>query len=135
MNGVHFPTLRHEVDRLFEFLVHNTWGKHPAAGNWVPAADVCEGPELYRVELDLPGVRQTDVSIETQGRTLSVRGVRSPRGAGDARSCLAERPRGAFSRSFHLPQDADSRALRARMEDGVLRIEIPRIGLVDRRTG
>jgi HSP20 family protein len=131
-----FPPFRHQVDRLFDVLIHSNWGVRPGLPGWVPFADVCEAAETYRIELDLPGVRHADLSISAHGRTLRLQGLRHlSRPASPGSNCLAERPNGHFSRSFQLPDDADAREIRARLEDGVLTVEIPRVGSQDRRKG
>jgi HSP20 family protein len=131
------PTLRYEVDRLFDFVLKNTWGARSGDAAWMPPADVCETAEFYRIEVDLPGVRHGDLSIAAHGRSLELKGTRERRRqeGGPARSCLTERPAGSFARSFQLPEDADAQAIRARLEEGVLTIEIPRTGSSDRRAG
>ncbi len=39
---------------------------------------------------------------------------------------LNERKAGPFQRTFTLPVDVDMKALKARLEDGLLRIDLPR---------
>ena len=125
---IFFPSLRHEVDRLFDTLIHSAWGGRPGEGCWMPPADVAEEPGRYLVEMDLPGVRHADLSIHAEGRILRIEGVREhPRRARLERHHLAERCSGRFVRSFQLPDDADAAGIRAKLNEGVLSIEIPRL--------
>lgn len=122
-----FPSLRFEVDRLFDTLVHTTWGRSAEAPSWKPACDVIEEPDRYWIQMDVPGVRASDLSISAEGRTLRVEGTRQRvRRRGAEHHHLVERTCGRFERAFHLPADADSDGVHARLEDGVLSIEIPR---------
>jgi HSP20 family protein len=94
----------------------------------MPPADVAEEPERYRIEMDLPGVRHSDLSIAAEGRSLRVEGTREQaRRSQTERHYLAERCSGRFVRTFQLPDDADPAGIQAKLEEGVLTIEIPRI--------
>lgn len=121
------PPLRHEVDRLFDSLIHSAWGPPQGAAAWMPALDVLEEEETYRLEMDLPGVRSQDVSIGCVGRTLRIEGKRERfRRSGAERPHLVERICGHFVRTLQLPDDAEPSGIRVSLTDGVLTIEIPR---------
>ncbi len=120
---------RHEIDRLFDAMVHAAWGGRPAATAWTPPADVVEEPDRYRLEIDLPGVRSEDLSITAEGGALRIEGRRPRiRRHPAERNHLSERPEGRFVRSFRLPANADAAGIRARLRDGVLVVEIPKHG-------
>ncbi len=120
---------RHEIDRLFDAMVHAAWGGRPATAGWTPPADVVEEPDRYRLEIDLPGVRTGDLSITAEGGTLCIEGRRHRiRRHTSERDHLTERPEGRFIRSFRLPADADATRIRARLRDGVLVVEIAKHG-------
>jgi len=122
-----FPSLRHEVDRLFDSMVHTAWGSTRQQSCWRPACDVSEEPDQYRLEVDLPGVRTADVSITAEGRTLRIEGVRERTQRGVAgRPHLVERMSGRFLRTFQMPPDADAEGIQARLNEGVLTVEVPR---------
>ena len=119
---------RHEIDRLFDAMVHAAWGGCPSAA-WTPPADVVEEPDRYRLEIDLPGVRSEDLSITAEGGTLRIEGRRHRiRRHPAERDHLSERPEGRFMRSFRLPANADATRIRARLRDGVLVVEIAKRG-------
>jgi len=124
---IFLPSLRHEVDRLFDTLIHTAWGAKPGAALWAPAVDLAEGPDRFVLEFDVPGVRLEDLSITASGRSLRVEGSRqcTRRGTSE-RQHLVERAWGHFARTFQLPDDADLDSLRASLSEGVLTIEIPR---------
>ena len=121
------PSLRHEVDRLFDSLVHATWGPGRGEGAWLPALDVAEEPNAFRLEMDLPGVRLSDLTIAATGRTLRIEGRRERvRRLGTEHHRLLERSCGHFVRTVLLPPDADPASLQTNLADGVLTIVIPR---------
>lgn len=122
-----FPSPRHEIDRLFDALIHTAWGGRQPRSGWNPAVDVTETPDQYRLEMDLPGVRSDDFSITAERGLLRIEGVREPsRLEASGHRHMAERPVGRFVRTFELPSDADADAIRARLVDGVLTVTIPR---------
>jgi HSP20 family protein len=68
-----------ELDRLNRELAHylDSWRQLPnLVGGFTPLADVEETPDAYEVEVEVPGVRREDISIEIAGRRLSVHGER-----------------------------------------------------------
>ncbi len=116
---------RTEIDRLFDTLVHAAWGTGPSLGGWNPPVDVVEETDRYRVEMDLPGLSSSDLSITAEGGVLRISGTRERTRRGPMeRPHVTERPVGRFVRTFRLPSDADPDRIRARLRDGVLVIEV-----------
>jgi HSP20 family protein len=80
----------------------------------------------YVVRFEVPGVSPADITIESQGRTLTLRGKReastSPNGSFHRR----ERGAGQFSRSFQFPADLDLGQAQASHKQGMLTIRIPK---------
>lgn len=76
----------------------------------------------------LPGLEAPDVKLEIDRNVLTVSG-RYREEPEDERAIARhlERPRGPFSRSLHLPFEIDPARVRARLERGVLEVEIPRL--------
>src|SRR5437867_12700952 len=111
--------LRERMNRLFDESL--------AAGDdqagWIPPADMYRTGERLVIALELPGVDEYVVILD--GGTLWVRGCR-PAALLRGRAALQlERSYGPFERAFALPPDARARERVVRMEEGVLRIEIP----------
>lgn len=83
----------------------------------------------YRISFDLPGVAKADLDVTTVGDELTVSGERPrpelPEGAELLRS---ERGFGRFRRTVRMPPDVDAGGVRARLDDGVLEITLPRRG-------
>jgi len=76
----------------------------------------------------LPGVEAKDLSLEIKDDTLTLkaRWPSEPQGD-DVVAQHVERPRGEFVRSLHLPFEIDAARVQARLENGVLEIELPRL--------
>jgi len=94
----------------------------------VPAADVYETPKEFVVELEVPGYRERDLGLEVTDHTLTVKGeVKAEKEEKDKTFILHERLSHMFERRFQLPEDADTKQLVAKFEDGVLEIHAPKV--------
>lgn len=93
--------------------------------DWVPRFDVIETDGAYRFEADLPGVKESDLEVTLDGRTLTIAGhrERAQRAESDNQQ-IAERAWGRFSRSFRLPATVDADAIEANLAGGVLTVTV-----------
>lgn len=92
-----------------------------------PAVDVVEDKTRLTVVVDLPGVAEKDLQVEFVEGGVILRGRRDPAKEGPgARLRRAERPAGQFSKTVPLPRGLDVQAAQARLEHGVLTVEIPK---------
>ena len=114
-----------EVNRLFDETFGLANGAvAPNGGGWLPAVDVTEDEQAYRVALELPGVKASDVKVEVDGNRLTVSGEKKLEVDTATRS---ERRYGSFSRVFTLPETVDVGSIGARSQDGVLTITLPKV--------
>lgn len=114
-----------EVNRLFDETFGLANGNGAQNGNgWFPAVDVTEDAQAYRVALELPGVKASDVKVEVDGNRLTVSGDKKVEVDTPTRS---ERRYGSFSRVFTLPETVDTNGIDARSQDGVLTITLPKV--------
>lgn len=95
-------------------------------GRFVPSVDVYERADRHVVLVDLPGVAREDVRVRLEGAKLVVEGERRASPPADARPRTLERGVGKFRRDFLLPVDVDGDGVTARLEEGVLHVEVPR---------
>ncbi len=79
------------------------------------------------IETELPGVRKEDIRVQVEGDRLVVSGeVHRTEEVRDEDYIRMGRRYGAFRRVFPLPEEVDDpRRIKARFENGILRIEIP----------
>jgi HSP20 family protein len=94
-------------------------------GGFVPDADVVEEDTKFTVEVELPGIDKGDLSIDVEGRRLSVRGERKMK---EREGVLrrSTRTTGEFAYEIMLPTDIDADQVSATMADGVLHITLPK---------
>jgi HSP20 family protein len=110
--------------RLFDEL----FTERARTGILSPAVDITEAEDHYLVTAEVPGAKRDDLTIEVQENVLTIRGEkRSERDEKTEKGRWLERTYGSFSRSFTLPADADADRVSARMEDGVLKLEIGKL--------
>jgi HSP20 family protein len=93
---------------------------------WQPAADVFRTDEAFVVRLDVPGVREQELSVQTEDGKLVVSAERSIEPAVERENWVRrERATGQFTRTFTLPEGADPEKITAKLEWGVLELRIP----------
>lgn len=91
--------------------------------------NLSESDGEYCVEASLPGVRPEDVEITLQQRTLMINAEarqEQRRGGENEHFHMLERRYGQISRAITLPQDVDADQIKATMDGGILRLEIPK---------
>ncbi|MBC8240625.1 MAG: Hsp20/alpha crystallin family protein [Alphaproteobacteria bacterium] len=92
-----------------------------------PASDAAATDDAYIVEVELPGVKEEDITIEHHGNVLTVKGHKhSSREEENKNYYFSERTYGAFQRTFRLPADVDEGGIEASAEDGVLTLHLPK---------
>jgi HSP20 family protein len=96
-----------------------------AASAFSPTFDVKETPEFFVVRADLPGVEDKDVDVSIHNGVLTITGSRQAEERKEGESFyLYERQFGSFSRSFALPDSADTDKVEAGLRSGVLELRI-----------
>ncbi|EMD66098.1 hypothetical protein COCSADRAFT_34686 [Bipolaris sorokiniana ND90Pr] len=101
-----------------------------------PEADIFDTESAYVVHISLPGAKKEDVGVnwDAEKSELSVAGVIYRPGNEEFLKTLAvdERKVGAFERKIRLgtrvnPASIDADGITAKLEDGVLRVEVPKL--------
>ena len=92
-----------------------------------PPLNVSEDAEAFRIEAELPGMLQDQVKIDIVNRTqVTISGER-PAGDREAgRWHRRERGFGPFQRVVKLSAPVDADAVEAKLENGVLRLTLPK---------
>jgi HSP20 family protein len=120
-----------QMDRLFAQALgrHGQWQGATGANTraWAPALDISEAKDAYLVTVELPGVKLDDLEITLEDGLLTIQGERHfANDSSEEQFHRVERSSGAFRRSITLPAHFEADAVEASMEDGVLRILVPK---------
>lgn len=122
--------LARSFDRLFDETFERFFNGGEAEGNAMrsPSLDVSETERAYSVSLDLPGVTKDDVKITIDGRHVSVSAQtqRDETKKEGERVIYRERSTSSFARSFTLPEEVDQDNSQAKLDNGVLSLELPK---------
>ncbi|MES2949661.1 MAG: Hsp20/alpha crystallin family protein [Pseudomonadota bacterium] len=90
--------------------------------------DVKEGEQAYTVQAEVPGVPKDDIQVSLDGNTLTLRAEvkqEDSQTSGD-KLLRSERYYGAVSRSVQLPADIEQSEAKARYDNGVLTLTLPK---------
>jgi HSP20 family protein len=117
-------SLQRELGRTFESPFGFNLG---LSGRGVyPAMNVFSDREGYVLRMEVPGVAPENLTIESQGRTLTVSGRREMKTPANGSFHRRERGSGEFSRSVQLPGELDLSRADASCKHGILTIRVPK---------
>ncbi|MCR5611559.1 MAG: Hsp20/alpha crystallin family protein [Clostridiales bacterium] len=129
-----YPTIFN--DRLFDDLFDMTfptmdverklYGKNAAH---VMRTDVHENENGFEVDIDLPGFKKDEISLSLENGCLTITAAKGlDKDEEDKRGRLirSERYAGTMQRSFYIGKNVTEDEIKARFEDGVLKLTIPK---------
>jgi HSP20 family protein len=115
-------SLRSVVDRLFD----DARPARAAAEGFFPI-DLYETADEVVVKASLPGVKPEDIDISVHGQVLTLKGESKEEHEEKGQNFYRkERRTGTFLRQLTLPTEVDSAKAEAAVEDGVLRLTLPK---------
>ena len=126
-------TVFNEVDNMINSMFNRDWNLEPIQSTkWNPAVDVKETDSSFLISADIPGLTKKDINIEVSDDVLSITGERIEDNVEDSDLYhYRERSKGAFTRSFHLPESVDEKKISANFKDGILNIELPKTKVIE----
>ena len=90
-----------------------------------PIHDVIENDKEFIIEAMLAGIKKEDVSVKVDKDVLTIKAIRQE--VKDLKYNRKESFTGTYKRLFTLPELADTENISASLEDGVLRIIVPKL--------
>jgi HSP20 family protein len=128
--SVSYPTLRAEMDRLFDvaFPTLTTLHRTGLRGDWQGEfpVDLYQDKNAYTLRAELPGFRKEDISVEINDGILTVTGHQKAAAETkdtEAAKTVQER---RVSRAITLPDNLDAEKIQAAYENGVLSVTLPK---------
>eukprot|EP01124_Arcella_intermedia_P020378 TRINITY_DN27851_c0_g1_i1.p1 TRINITY_DN27851_c0_g1~~TRINITY_DN27851_c0_g1_i1.p1 ORF type:complete len:148 (+),score=33.93 TRINITY_DN27851_c0_g1_i1:29-445(+) len=92
-----------------------------------PNIDVCEEKNRILVHAEMPGIDRKQINIQVKNAALEISGRKEETNKQQGGTWLREERRyGEFRRVIPLPKNVDEKKICARLNEGVLEIEIPK---------
>ena len=101
------------------------YGKHARA---IMKTDVRETDNSYEVDIDLPGFKKDEVNVQLEDGYLTVSAAKGldKDEKKKGRYIRQERYAGQCSRSFYVGDNLTQQDIKAKFEDGILKISVPK---------
>jgi len=93
----------------------------------LPPVDISEDPAAITMTVDFAGVEKDAVSINVDGRTLTIEAPLALGEANELVSVYAEIKANTYRRIFELSGELDTTSIDAELVDGVLTVRIPKL--------
>ena len=94
---------------------------------FIPAVDILEDPAGITIVADMPGVDGKNVDVDLKDNQLTITGRIDPVEGEKEVSLYKEFLYGDYIRQFTLSYVIDQNKITAKMEDGVLRLILPKV--------
>jgi len=116
-----------DIFHIFEELVIGT--RSPSTVRWMPKTDIFMTEESLIIEIELPGVSKEDISVSIGKQGLYIEGTRqrSKRVKDAINFYNLEIDYGPFERRIFFPCPINPSSMDAKIENGVLTIELKKI--------
>ena len=124
-SGETFPAIFNDFFKPWNDLLGNggAWGKVLT----VPAVNITENKDDYKVTVAAPGLKKDDFTIDVEGNQLIISSEKEEnREDKDARYTRREYNYTSFNRSFSLPEVVNQGKIEASYENGVLTVILPK---------
>jgi HSP20 family protein len=98
-------------------------------GRSLPAANIEEHDEDYLIEVAAPGMKKKDFDIKVEGNQLVISSTREEKNEDKDKNGNFRRREfsyESFSRSFTLPDSVDEDNIKAKYDDGILKVTLPK---------
>ena len=119
-------------DDWFDFD-RDFWGrKNPLYGKNaknIMKTDIREHDEGYELDVDLPGFKKDEISVELDDSYLTIsaaKGLDKDEQEKKGKYIRKERYAGAMQRSFYVGDAVTQEDIKAKFEDGILKLSIPK---------
>lgn len=93
---------------------------------FTPEVDIFENERQINILADMPGVAPGDVKIDLNDNLLTISGEVKPFEGKNESNVLIEFEIGRYYRQFTLSEVVDQGKIEAKLEDGVLRLTLPK---------
>ena len=93
-----------------------------------PYFDISQNDSSYFISADLPGIDKKNINISLSDEMITISGEReNDLNHKDNYQTYSYKKYGSFEKSFFIPDDANTQKIDAKMENGVLLLEIKKV--------
>jgi len=114
-------------DRAMQKAQKKLYGRHAAN---MMKTDVQEHDDHYEVDIDLPGFKKEELSLELKDGYLAISAAKGldkdEKETKTGKFVRRERYAGSMSRTFYVGEDVKQEDIHAKYESGVLKLSIPK---------
>jgi len=120
--------LKSNMDRLLDEFFGLDKGVWPESTlNVVPAVDLEETEDAFKISAELPGMTKKDIKITLENNVLSISGEKKAETEQkDKNYHRVERSYGKFHRAFELPGIVNRDQIEADYKEGILSVIVPK---------
>lgn len=93
---------------------------------FVPDVDICETADSLLLWADMPGVDEQSIEVNLADGVLTIEGRVSVTEYEHLAPIYSEYRVGNYARRFSVSRDIEGAAIKGRMKDGVLELELPK---------
>lgn len=115
-----------DFEKEFERMSQPLYGKHSKN---MMKTDVRETENSYELDIDLPGFKKDDISVQLDNGYLSIsaaKGLDKDEEQKDGQYIRRERYAGSMSRTFYVGNTLTQNDIHAKFEDGILKLSVPK---------
>ena len=115
-----------DFDKEFDRMMRPLYGKH--AQNMMKT-DVRETDNSYELDIDLPGFKKDEISVQLDNGYLSIsasKGLDKDEENKNGKYIRRERYAGSMNRTFYVGSQLTQQDIQAKFEDGILKIRVPK---------
>lgn len=116
-------------DNLFDNFFDDAFQPADFSRNNLMKTDIRETDDSYELEMDVPGVNKEDIKAELKDGYLTVSATANKNNdEKDDKGNYIRRERyaGSFSRSFYVGENITENDIKAKFENGTLKLSIPK---------
>ncbi|QIP11334.1 Hsp20/alpha crystallin family protein [Spirosoma aureum] len=118
------------IENFFGRDVNDLFNANAASVSNVPAVNVVEHQDGFRIEVAAPGLKKDDFKLNLNHNNLTISGYQETKkeesDKNNEKYTRREFSYSSFQRTFTLPTSVDADNIQASYTDGVLKIEIPK---------
>ena len=93
--------------------------------SFAPSIDISETEKQYIIDVEIPGIDKKDIELNVDNNTLTISGERKFEKEEDGKQFhRVESHYGTFSRTFTLPDNANTESINATYNNGILNITV-----------